>query len=169
MRQTIEDRGILRKRALESRDAVRYAFLCDDIGIPEHSIEDWELYERGHDIIAIETISDSRTSSVKSVVVDDIDNSSYAALTRLALRRFPAGHVSVRELRQRASQINRVGAAVGYHLKTYSDMGRDELFSYLTGEVHRDVTVLAREHCSKTLAQVMAGNSRQKWLETNCP
>lgn len=36
-----------RKAALEGRNAVKYFTLCNELGIGEHSVEDFDLYERG--------------------------------------------------------------------------------------------------------------------------
>ncbi len=158
---SFEEQESARRLALDSHDAPKYARLCDAIGIPEHSIEDLELYERGHDLISIDKIFASRALRANATAVD---TSPYAELTKMVLRRFPPD-VSDKGLRRRASEISHAGAVVGYHLKPYSKMRRDELFTYLTGEVHKDVAKIAREHCPEVLDGIRRQNAEMKLIE----
>ena len=62
---SFEERNVKRIAALEAHDAIEYASLCGEMGIAEHSVEDWELYEGGNDLIKIG--SDARSSGARSL------------------------------------------------------------------------------------------------------
>ncbi|MEK6846938.1 MAG: hypothetical protein AABY16_02115, partial [Nanoarchaeota archaeon] len=70
-----------RKVALEGRDAVRYFALCNDLGLSEHAVEDFDLYERGE-------LEDANIGFRPETQIREL-NYDVAVVARIALRRFP--------------------------------------------------------------------------------
>lgn len=147
------------REAWFDRNPVAYVDACVSEGFP---IEDQDLLDRYlADRWVREHTTQSRLESPGSVVQSVVESKSlYAPLVRIALARFPGGRVSDVELRRRASRINELGRPVGFHLKPYSKLDRDELWSYLVQDVRREVEQLGRAYCPETLENVLAMNSR---------
>ncbi len=151
------------KDAWFNRDAVAYVNACVREGVP---VEDDYLYEQH---LADELIR--KSSSLENSVFADLETSnfifpqenpiesSYSPLIRIALARFPKD-VSDKGLRRRAHEINKAGNPVNYHLKPYSELTREELWTYLTGDVHREVEELARQNCPDELIRVRTRNAK---------
>ncbi len=136
------------KDAWFGRNPTDYVNACMWEGVP---IDDEYLYEQH---LADELI---RKKSLES---------PYSPLVRIALARLPQD-VSDKGLRRRAHEINEAGSPVHYHLKSYSNLKRNELYSYLTGEVHRDVEDLARQNCLDVLIEVRNRNAKLREQERN--
>ncbi len=156
------------QKAWFERDAVAYVDACVRDRIP---IADEYLYEQ---YLAEKLIK--KNSSLENFVSADLETSNfifpqensieslYSHLTQIALARFPQD-VSDKGLRRRAHEINEAGNLVGYHLKPYSRLSRNELWIYLTGEVRKQVEDLARQNCPNELINVKARNAKLKEQE----
>ena len=158
MRYSAEKVEMQRRAALDSRDAVRYFALCNEMGISEHSLEDFGLYERGQLEFGAQSgfLGDKRSDEENGELVRLI-----AIVAPVALRRFPelerGERIGVKEIKKRLGEIR----SVGYSVKPYSDMKREEAWAYLQeirGKVARD----AREHCPDVLEFIDADNSARK-------
>ncbi len=158
------------KDAWFERNPTDYVTACVREGVP---IEDEYLYEQH---LADELIRKNSLDSSVSIDSSKIENydfriqsekfseSPYSPLVRIALVRF-SKDVSDKGLRRRAHEINEAGKSVHYHLEPYSNLNRDELWIYLTEEVHRAVEDLASQNCPDVLIEVRNRNAKLKEQE----
>jgi len=147
MRHSFEELSAQRVLALGNHDAVKYFLLCDDLGIGEHSIEDWELYENGRDLRGIASLNSLSNLRVSG------ESTYWSHITHVALFRFPSGHVSDAELKHRLRDIR----AAGYDVPPYSILSRDDKWNLLE-DIRKSVAAVAREHCPRAFAEVTAAN-----------
>lgn len=144
-----------RKDALNSYDAVTYFSLCNELGISEHAVEDFGLYERGG---LDEGFSRSNGLEMPKISIPNYD---VAVVALIALRRFPelesGERISVKEVSNRLREIR----AAGYEVGHYSKMNAQELWNYFL-ELRRAIRRDADDFCSSVLRQIDEDNGRRK-------
>ena len=150
-----------RRAALDSRNAVQYFTLCNDLGIGDHSIEDFNLYERGQLESGNDSFAEGSAGDSFAVADDKPLRYAVAEVASVALLRFPelerGESIGIAEIRKKLGAIRKAG----YPVKPYSQLKKEEAWAYLH-EIRNEVARDGRKHCPKVLEEITRINESRR-------